>query len=146
KQLGGRCRLIKDVDGVYDGDPATHQHARRYETISVSHACHIAGRLIQPSALTFADSEGISVEVSTLADPNATLVSAGPSSFADRSPKPPLGIALLGLGTVGLGVYRELCRRPDLFTVEKIAVCNPDRHASNAPAHLLTTDCWHAIE
>jgi homoserine dehydrogenase len=53
----------------------------------------------------------------------------------------PLRVGLLGLGTVGLGVYRELAARPDLFEVVKIAVRRPSKHAGeHAPEDLLTTE------
>ena len=31
KQLGARCRLIKDVDGIYNSDPATCSSAQRFD-------------------------------------------------------------------------------------------------------------------
>ena len=58
----------------------------------------------------------------------------------------PLRIVLLGLGTVGLGVYRHLAHRPDLFEVSRIVVREPAKHAlDGVPAALFSTNVWDAI-
>ncbi|MBK7902546.1 MAG: homoserine dehydrogenase [Proteobacteria bacterium] len=79
--------------------------------------------------------------------PWATTV--GPSSTAPLpilSSRRPLQIILLGLGTVGLGVYRELLRRPDLFEIRRIAVQHPAKHiAAGIDPMLLTRDVFAAI-
>jgi len=55
-------------------------------------------------------------------------------------------VGLLGLGTVGLGVYRLLQACPDLFEVAGIAVRDPARHAGDAPAALLTTNATAVVD
>jgi homoserine dehydrogenase len=58
----------------------------------------------------------------------------------------PLRIVLLGLGTVGLGVYRHLAHRPDLFEVSRIVVREPAKHAyDGVPAALFSTNVWETI-
>jgi homoserine dehydrogenase len=53
---------------------------------------------------------------------------------------------LLGLGTVGLGVYHHLAHRPDLFEILRIVVRDPAKHARDGvPAELLSTNVWDAI-
>src|SRR5262245_22820256 len=50
-----------------------------------------------------------------------------------------LKIVLLGLGTVGLGVYRHLADRPDLFEILRIVVREPAKHSQDGvPAELLS--------
>ncbi|MFZ0311344.1 MAG: homoserine dehydrogenase, partial [Candidatus Korobacteraceae bacterium] len=58
----------------------------------------------------------------------------------------PIRVGLLGLGTVGLGVFQELWKHPNLFEVTGIAVRHPERHLEDAPNNLLTRDCWAAID
>ena len=58
----------------------------------------------------------------------------------------PLQIVLLGLGTVGLGVYRHLCARPELFDVRRVVVRDLAKHRDDGvPAGRLTTNLWAAI-
>jgi homoserine dehydrogenase len=55
-------------------------------------------------------------------------------------------VALLGLGTVGLGVYRLLEACPGSFEVAGIAVRDPARHAGEVPAELLGTDAPAVVD
>ena len=65
---------------------------------------------------------------------------------ARTSSRRPLQVGLLGLGTVGLGVFQELWKHPDLFEVTGIAVRTPELHVDHAPGNLLTRDCWDVID
>jgi homoserine dehydrogenase len=147
KSLNARCRLLKDVDGVYESDPAVAEnHARRFHRLSWRSALDIGGRIIQPRALQFAQSHGQSFEVACVGSNLATHVDHGPDEFA---PVPhetirPVRVVLLGLGTVGAGVYDHLARRADLFQVVRVVV--KDAHKPrHVPAELLSTDPWDAI-
>ena len=69
-----------------------------------------------------------------------------PSGVRRSVPSEPLRIVLLGLGTVGLGVYRHLAARPDLFDVRRVVVRDPAKHRDDGvPAARLSTNLWHAI-
>jgi cystathionine beta-lyase len=57
----------------------------------------------------------------------------------------PLRVALLGLGTVGLGVYQQLCMYPELFEITGVAVRHP-RSISQELPHRLTSDPWELVE
>ncbi len=77
----------------------------------------------------------------------ATTVGSYRSILSARTDsQAPLKIGLLGLGTVGLGVFQELWKHPDLFEVTGIAVRRPELHLDHAPANLLTRDCWDVID
>jgi len=153
KHLDARCRLLKDVDGVYESDPAiVANHARRFHRLSWRSALDIGGRIIQPRALQFAQSHGQSFEVACVGSNLATHVDHGPDEFAavPHETIQPVRVVLLGLGTVGLGVYEHLVRRPESFEVVRIVVKDPRkprRTASDAevPAALLSTDPWDAV-
>lgn len=141
------CRLIKDVDGLYEADPAKVAAPRRYTHISWDDAANLGGRIVQPKAIRYAQRFGLSFEVSSPGSPNCTVVGKGPTHLASFEEKrPPMRITLLGLGTVGLGVYRHLGYWPDRFQVVRIAVRNVDKHLTEGidPA-LFTSDPWEAL-
>lgn len=155
KQLGAdECRLLKDVDGVYDGDPnapaaATHaQIARRYAELSWDAAEKIGGRIVQPKSLRYARSSHLCFEVTAAAADVATVVGPGPTSYSQPAPaQGVLRIGLLGLGTVGLGVYRHLAAQPDKFEVTRVAVRDIRKHAEEGvPLELLTNDPWEVVD
>lgn len=154
KNLDARCRLIKDVDGVYESDPAVAEnHAQRFNRLSWRTALEIGGRIIQPRALQFAQSHGQAFEVACVGSNLSTLVDAGPDDIAvvPHENIQPLRVVLLGLGTVGLGVYAHLLRRPDLFEIVRIVVRDLDKPRRieeanlDVPKSLLSTDAWEAV-
>ena len=58
----------------------------------------------------------------------------------------PLRVVLLGLGTVGGGVYQVLAQRPDVFDVRRVVVRSRTRVRDVAvPRALLSTNLWDAI-
>ncbi|HEV3458341.1 MAG TPA: homoserine dehydrogenase [Thermoanaerobaculia bacterium] len=58
----------------------------------------------------------------------------------------PLRVVLLGLGTVGGGVFRHLLAQLDRFIVVGIAVSDPERHIrAGVPATLLERDPWRLL-
>jgi len=147
RQLGARCRLIKDVDGIYNSDPATCPNAQRFDEIKFSDALAIAGKVVQQKAIAFGRKTGVPFEVAALGENYATTVGSPRSVLAARSnSQAPLRIGLLGLGTVGLGVFQELWKHRQLFEVTGIAVRHPELHLDHAPRNLLTRDCWDAID
>ncbi len=80
------------------------------------------------------------VTTSTERSPRGIFAAAVPPAQA------PLNIVLLGLGTVGLGVYRHLSARPELFDVRRVVVRDPIKHRDDGvPPGRLSTNLWHAI-
>lgn len=140
-----RCRLIKDVDGLYERDPnAGGPRPRRYRTLRWDDALAQGGGVVQQKALHFAQAHGLSFEVAALGTPDATHLGSGPTAPYPARPAPrPLRVSLLGLGTVGLGVYRELIARPDFFEVRSVAVRR--RRPLPGPAGRVTDDPWQVL-
>lgn len=75
--------LIKDVDGVYDRDPAVAgAEAQRFEALGYDEALRVAGKLVQERAIRHAQTEGVAIRVRRLGADDATTIS-------DLSPSAP---------------------------------------------------------
>jgi len=120
QRLGGVCRLIKDVDGLYTSDPnsRTRTAAARFVRVSYATASRVGGAIVQRKAIDFAERHRLRFFVSCVGAGQATEV--GPYSDLVALPEAkakPLRVALLGCGTVGGGVYQRLAALPDMFDV-----------------------------
>lgn len=127
-----RVRLIKDVDGVYEEDPAKNPDALRYSHLDYSQAEKASSGLIQAKAIHAADAWDVLIEVAALGSGEATTI-ARVSPAKARSARPErLKVALLGCGSVGAGVLELLQLQPDLFDVGPVLVRNPSGHSEPA--------------
>jgi homoserine dehydrogenase len=141
-----RFRLIKDVDGVYETDPATAmaRRPRRYATLTRAQALASAGRLIQPKALDYLDRHQRTAEVAALGCGYETYVGPPVTTVADAVEASPTRVLLLGLGTVGGGTYQRLAAMPEHFQVVGALVRSTSRYsAEGIPAALLHSDTSH---
>ena len=122
-----RCRLVKDVDGVYEDDPAaTSPPPRRFARATWDDALATDGSIVQHAALRFARSERLGFELGRLNGTSPTRIGPGPRAFAHGPDRPrPLRVVLLGLGTVGSGVWEHL--RALEIEVPRVIVRDPDR-------------------
>lgn len=84
-ELGLDCAtLVKDVDGVYDRDPAVAgASARRYESLDYDAAAEVAGKLVQPRAIRFAQTHSVAIEVRRLGEDRATRIGAAEAVHTD---------------------------------------------------------------
>ena len=142
-ELGGGCRLLKDVSGVFDADPASHCAAHRFSALCWERAIDVAGPLIQPKALRYAQSRELRFEVGRPNEHAGTAVGeAQDQSAAPACPSRPLRIALLGCGVVGRGVYEMIRRYPTAFEIRHVVVGNISRYAD---IENLTSDATVAL-
>jgi homoserine dehydrogenase len=136
-----RCRLLKDVDGVYEFDPTQPGGAvpRRFSSLDYGDALRVAGPLIQPKAVSFLASRRAAAEVAALGLAHESVVHSGATALAHGEPAgTPWRVLLLGLGTVGFGVYQRLLAMPQAFTPMAALVLDRIRHqARGVPGHLL---------
>jgi homoserine dehydrogenase len=142
--LHARCRLLKDVDGVYESDPADERaHPRRFAQLSYEDALKVTGKLIQPKALTYLEQHRSQCEVAGLALPYATIIHKGPTTTTRAAgPQAPLDVLLLGCGTVGFGVYKRLRALPKYFRVIGVLVQDLAKHeTAGVDSHHLYTNC-----
>ncbi len=148
RRLGAYCRLLKDVDGIYERDPAIgNGHPQRFAEIDYDDALRVAGELVQPRALVFAQCQKMQFDVSAVGLERHTRVGSRASRFDEAiSRKAPLKVILLGLGTVGGGVYQHLLQRPDLFDVRRVVVRDPQKSRDTAVEPRLLAFCvWEAM-
>ncbi len=147
KQLNARCRLIKDVDGIYNSDPAANHEAKRFDEINFADALTIAGKVVQRKAIAFGRKTSVSFEVAALGEDNATVVGShrsvlSPKNFAHRSAegwaaRPRHG--WLGSLSGALEASPSVRRHRNRGATARIA-------SHHAPANLLTRDCWDVID
>jgi len=139
QRLGGSCRLIKDVDGLYTSDPNSQSgpSATRFQRVSYATALRVGGAVVQRKAIEFAQHERLRFSVSSIGSCRATEVGPHADSVAfSELPARPLRVALLGCGTVGGGVYQRLAALPELFSVLAVGTRNCDQ--TDVPVKLLT--------
>ena len=149
ERLGAReCRLVKDTDGVFEADPRRCATARRFATLSFDDAKQKARIVVQEKALELAASARFPFCVCALGSDAGTRIGAEPTSYAGPSPdRPRLAVGLLGLGTVGGGVYERFIHEPELFDLTGVAVRRPWRHAQEGlDRERLTADPFQVVE
>ncbi|HAD83548.1 MAG TPA: homoserine dehydrogenase, partial [Brevundimonas sp.] len=70
-----RVRLVKDVDGLYDRDPASETGTPlRYRRASWDTARQVGGALVQHDAIDLAEARGVDIEVAALGRAEGTIV------------------------------------------------------------------------
>ena len=136
--LGAECRLSKDVMGVYDTDPASSTLAHRFSALSWERAIQVAGPLIQSKALRYAQSRALTFEVGRPNVAACTRVGHTQDQWAaPATPSRPIGIALVGCGVVGRGVYEAVNRYRQSFELHHVVVREAERYVG---IEHLTTD------
>lgn len=131
-----RCLLFKDVDGLFEWDPADVERGtpRRFANASFDDVLALPEGIVQHKAVTTARELGLDFEVGALVAARRTRVSAGASTWLERGaserPARPLRVALLGLGTVGRGVLAHLQAFPDWFEVTHVLVRDTAKHVA----------------
>jgi homoserine dehydrogenase len=82
QRLEADCRLVKDVDGIFEFDPARPgPRPRQYKTITWRDALAVAGVLVQPKAIRFAETHSMSFTVLSLVSNGGTTVGSEPTLF-----------------------------------------------------------------
>jgi len=152
QRLGVPVRLAKDVDGLYQWDPAREsvtstpgQRPKRFATLTYDDALALDGGIVQHKAVRFAKKLGVKITVGGVNRLDGTLIGAPITTFAQTSTqRQAVRVGLLGLGTVGLGVARHIQRleataQPAARLVIA-AVRTPAKHDGEVPTVPLTTD------
>lgn len=141
-RLGARCRLVKDIDALYEHDPKKPgPKPRRFAVANYADELKLDPSVIQHKAVRFAQSLGLAFELTGINGTNPTVISAQPTRFASfPEPAPTLRVALLGFGAVGQGVFHHLSRLPGV-EVTAVALRDPEKAREINPlASIITTD------
>src|ERR1043166_5061165 len=148
-KLQARCVLIKDVDGLYTGEPGSGvSHLSRFTHASYDTTIRLGGRVVQLKAARFAAANKVPFSIRSIGAEDATEV----GSFADRvsvenASAEPLRVALLGCGTVGGGVFERIKALPNLFILTGVGTRTGQRaRAASVPDTLITSDLEGLIE
>jgi aspartokinase len=83
--LGARCLLLKDVEGIYDGDPAKNAEARRFEHVCWEDVLALEEGIVQHKAVRWARAHELTFEVGAVGKRDATVVGRGPTKLTRRS-------------------------------------------------------------
>ncbi|HSN71150.1 MAG TPA: hypothetical protein VLT59_06565, partial [Steroidobacteraceae bacterium] len=131
-QLGADCTLVKDVDGLYQRDPALPgPPPARLVQASWRTAVAVGGRLLQRKAVEYAHVRHLKFSITSPWSDSATLIGPGPDQAAPPVARPDrrLRVALLGCGTVGGGVLERLRSLESRFEVTGVLVRDMAKHA-----------------
>jgi homoserine dehydrogenase len=134
-------RLVKDVDGVYDGDPAVlGAEAHRFGTLDWETARKVAGKLVQMRAIETAEKRGVTIEVSAIGLDAASRIGPYKPQPAPGERPRRLKVALAGCGVVGGGVLERLMADGDHYEVVGVLVRDPAKPRDPQPAREILTD------
>ena len=157
-ELGGSCRLLKDVRGVFDADPARRPTARRFTGLSWTTAIEVAGPLIQSKALRFAQTRALPFNVGRPNEGACTRIGQLRDAWAETTrPVRALRIVLLGCGVVGRGVYQMAKRYPERFDIGHVVVgdvakypditeCTADRSVVSDNSIDVVIECFGGVD
>lgn len=125
-----RCRLLKDVDGVYEADPAVAPTSslQRFSALGYADALELASPLIQPKAVRLLDRYSARAEVAAIASPYESIIGRFGRTPAHAAATVPTRVLILGLGQIGLGIRQRIAAMSEHFTLVGALVRNRDEH------------------
>ena len=137
-EIGAECvRLYKDVDGVFDHDPADGLPAGKYDEVSWADCLDVARPLLQPRAMDYARARKVRLEVGAIGSSTPTRVGRVTRPPRPQVGKPCLRVAIAGFGTVGQALLARLRHEPR-FEVVSILVRDRLKPRQTDAARLLT--------
>jgi homoserine dehydrogenase len=148
QHLRARCILVKDVDGLYESDPAqSGERPRRFEAAHFDDALRLGNELVQPKAIESARAANQRIEIRAIGERAGTVIGGDASTLLPSRAPERLRVLLCGLGTVGRGIYEYLIANPQRYELAGILVKDPLKHVkAGVPAELLLlhpTDALH---
>jgi homoserine dehydrogenase len=143
--LRARCRLVKDVDGLYEHDPSRPGPSpRRFERATWDDALETDGSIVQHKAIAFAKRRGLAFELGRIGGVAPTIVGGVERVSNARADEPRrTTVALLGRGTVGRGVLDALAAHPECFALLGVASreSRPDARALASSGADVVVEC-----
>jgi homoserine dehydrogenase len=139
--LGVNARLIKDIDAVYDADPATvGDSAKPYEALGWDEAIKIAFPVVNAKAMRFAADHKMTVDVAALGKGYETHLGAKTSYRKQKPLNRKIRIAVMGAGGVGAKFLERCVEWADLIEVDRILVRDPSKRRDHPLASKFTSD------
>lgn len=125
-----RCRLLKDVDGVYEADPASASSAtlQRFSALGYADALELATTLIQPKAVRLLDHYSARAEVAAIASPYESVIGRFGRTPAHPASTRPTRVLILGLGEIGRGIHRRVIAMREHFTIVGALIRDRGKH------------------
>ena len=139
KIRGARCRLVKDVHSFYDRNPnLPGPPVKRYVRSSWHDALSTDGKVIMHQAVKLAQDAGLHFELGCVNSADPSVIGGDRSELViAKMEHRPLRVALLGLGSVGRGVFDHLRAQPKRFEVVSVVARDVERHvAAGVPREL----------
>lgn len=136
-----RVRLTKDVDAVYDTDPAAYPDtAKPYASLSWDEAEKIAFPVVQAKAMRYAHENDLTVEVAALAKGYETVL--GTETKLRNKPvlKRKIRVAVMGAGGVGAMFLQRAQEWSELIEVDRILVRDPAKRRDHPLSAKFTAD------
>lgn len=126
-----RCRLLKDVDGIYEADPAMTPASslQRFSALGYADALELATTLIQPKAVRLLDRYSARAEVAAIASPYESVIGRFGRTPAHPAATTPTRVLILGLGEVGRGIHRRVAAMSEHFTVAGALIRDRSKHS-----------------
>jgi homoserine dehydrogenase len=142
----GKCDLVKDVDGIYERDPAAdtvtsaeRRRPHRFGGVTYDEALRVSGELVQQKTLEYLREHKLAARVTGLLLDDGTDIGTASTSVHDRPAATPLRVLLMGLGQVGQGVYQHLLQLRRFFEITGIYVRDTHKKRDvDVPPALLT--------
>ena len=137
-ELGAKTvRLYKDVDGVFERDPAVDPHAHKFAEVSYEDALRLARPLVHAKAVEFAASKQLPIEVERIGSSSPTRIGGECRVEARAQGSSPVRVALAGYGVVGQALTRRLAN-DTRFEITSILVRDTGREREVQPPVRLT--------
>ncbi|HEY0684154.1 MAG TPA: hypothetical protein VGD45_17610 [Steroidobacter sp.] len=127
-----RCRLLKDVDGVYEADPALAPTSslQRFSALGYADALELATSLIQPNAVRLLDRYRARAEVAAIASPYESVIGRFGRTPARPAAIAPTRVLILGRGEIGRGIHDRVAAMNEHFTVVGALIRDRCKHAA----------------
>jgi len=139
--LGVPVRLIKDIDGIYDADPATvGDSARPYDALNWDEAQKVAFPVVNAKAMRYGADHDMTVAVSALAKGYQTELGEKTAWRKLKSLNRKIRIAVMGAGGVGAKFLERCLEWSDLIEVDRILVRDPSKRRDHPLASKFTSD------
>lgn len=137
-----KCVLYKDSNGIVDDITLVEEQQKIYSHVTYEYCLALPYPVVQHKALKYACDHQEQIIIKNIYSQSQSIVSSKKEYDLDYiKPIKKTRVVILGLGTVGLGVFHKLLKNSKFFEVVGIAVKNLNKHDKHGiNAGILSTD------